>query len=233
MNKKIYIFLIISALLNKQIITKEKNNNSFRPGIDNPYELKKKSLNDQELAEKSAVEEKVNALIKLIKKYNTNYRNYISNQEPVINTLKLISSQPNQTMEETLIFLTGYLQALSKQNNSRAVKAYNIKEEIHKIKNQIKISKIEYKEKLKYLNDEKKKSIESGIIIDFCNKKIQAYVPMAVQYENPGIQNAYSIIFENQLIQNGDTKNELALLVYFFTKEYLGELRARLEGIKK
>ena len=118
MNKKIYIFLIISALLNKQIITKEKNNNSFRPGIDNPYELKKKSLNDQELAEKSAVEEKVNALIKLIKKYNTNYRNYISNQEPVINTLKLISSQPNQTMEETLIFLTGYLQALSKQNQN-------------------------------------------------------------------------------------------------------------------
>lgn len=233
MNKTVYIFLFITALLNKQIIIKAENNNFFRPGIDNPYELAEKPLNDQELAEQSGTPEKVNSLIKLIKKYKINYRDYMATQEPITNILKLISHESNQTMEEALIILTSYYKLLLTTTKNQVITIYNIKKEASKIKKEIKTFKIQYKEKFKYLSDEGKNSIEAAIIINFCNKKIQACVPMRAQYANPGIKNAYKMIFDNQLIQDGDITTEAALLIYFFTKEYLGELQARLKAIQK
>jgi hypothetical protein len=233
MEKKIYIFLTITILCKTQIMPTSKNNHSFNPTIDNPYELAEKQLNDAELAEKEGVEEKLNGLIKLITIYKKNYRDYIASQEPIIDIIKLISGQSNQTMEEALITLTSYCQILSKKNNTGIIKTQNIKNEVYKIKAEIKKLKIEYQKTLKYLNNEAKNTIQAALIINLCNQKIKSLMPEQIIYENPGIQNAYTTIIENKLIQDGDTNMEAALLIYFFTKEHCGELNARLEGIKK
>jgi hypothetical protein len=136
-------------------------------------------------------------------------------------------------MEEALITLTSYCQILSKKNNTGIIKTQNIKNEVYKIKAEIKKLKIEYQKTLKYLNNEAKNTIQAALIINLCNQKIKSLMPEQIIYENPGIQNAYTTIIENKLIQDGDTNMEAALLIYFFTKEHCGELNARLEGIKK
>jgi hypothetical protein len=238
--KKIVYLLLITILINY----KDTLNNPFRPGVDNPYEVGKKNpLTDAELAEQlqneeyeKAAKEKLNSEIgkleKLIAKYKKNYEDYVASNEAVQNILNLFPLSQKGSIEKELTLLWSF--TLIDSNEKSIYKKLIddcIESKEYDIKPKIEEEQKKYAHLSEYLNGKKQRSLRIALIILHCNKQIKIAVSPIAQGINPGSQGAMAAMVENGLINTDKQGKEVVHMLYFFTKEYIGELEARLKTI--